>query len=83
MTMYTISSGKTVLAGELFLLKCYPLCLQGNLSPRRMGNRRHQKRIKLHPLLERLSSWLIQFIIIIIILFKFPLLLAAVYTVGN
>ena len=40
-------------------------------------------RIKLHPLLERLSSWLIQFIIIIIILFKFPLLLAAVYTVGN
>ena len=33
-------------------------------------------------LLERLSSWLIQFFIIIV-LFKFPLLLAAVYTVGN
>ena len=37
-------------------------------------------RIKLHPLLERLSSWLIQFIIIVIILFQFPFLLAAVYT---
>ena len=31
-------SGKTVLAGELLLLKSCPLRLQGNLCPRRMGN---------------------------------------------